>query len=213
MSLVTIISFIFFLLTGCIGQSTEEKMFDILEDVVKQEKSFEEQQEPLMELEKKERELYKEINSLGSQDYDQIVKLADEAISMVSNRKKHMDTEQKSIKSSEDKFKSFSAMIPELKDAELKNEAKELDEMMSSRYKIHDQLYEYYLLGIKYDTELYQMLKNKDVSLEQLTDQVTKINNTYDKVLQANEKFNDKTKKYNETKLAFYKKAGLSVSK
>ncbi len=49
-------------------------------------------------------------------------------------------------------------------------------------------------LGLKYDTELYKMLKNKEVSLEQLEDQITKINNTYEKVLNANERFNEKTR-------------------
>lgn len=83
---------------------------------------------------------------------------------------------------------------------------------MNKRYEIHDLLYENYMLGTQYDIELYKMLKDKEASMEQLDNQVTKINETYDKVLKANEQFNQQTKKYNETKLNFYKKAGIKVS-
>jgi hypothetical protein len=206
-----IISFTF-LLAGCFGQSSEEKMFEVLEAVVNQEKGFEDQQQPLVDLEKKEKELYEKIISLGSKEKEQIVKLSDEALTVVSERKEHMENEQKSLKSSREKFETISPIIQELDDKELKNKASDLYEIMSSRYEIHDKLYDYYMKGIQYDKELYNMLKDKEASLGKLDDQVSKINQTYEKVIEANKQFNQKTKKYNETKLDFYKKAGFNVN-
>lgn len=202
-----------FLLAGCFGQqSPEEKMFEAMEEVVHLEKGFEESQGPLVEFEKKEKELYEKIISLGNKDKEQIVKLSDEALTAVSERKKHMEKEQKSIKVSKEKFNSISPLIQDLDDKDLKKTANELYDIMSRRYEIHDDLYENYMKGIQYDTELYGMLKDNEISFDQLDDQVTKINQTYEKVLNANEQFNEKTNKYNEKKLAFYKKAGFNVN-
>ncbi|MDF2903000.1 MAG: chromosome partitioning protein [Bacillus sp. (in: firmicutes)] len=213
MQFFTLLLMVSFSLTGCFGQKTPvEKMFTVMENVVDEEKGFEEQQKPLVELEQKEKDLYEKIISLGSKENDQIVKLSDEAISVVLEREKHMEKEQKSLIASKKKFETISPFITKLDDSDLKNRANDLYELMNKRYEIHDLLYENYMLGTQYDIELYKMLKDKEASMEQLDNQVTKINETYDKVLKANEEFNQQTKKYNETKLNFYKKAGIKVS-
>ncbi len=201
------------LLTSCFGQKTPvEKMFTVMEAVVDEEKGFEDQQKPLVDLEQKEKDLYEKIISLGSKENEQIVKLSDEAISVVSEREKHMEKEQKSLKASKKKFETISPLITQLDDSNLKNMANDLIELMNKRYEIHDLLYENYMLGTQYDTELYNMLKDKEASIDQLDNQVTKVNETYDKVLKANEQFNQQTKKYNQKKMDFYKKAGIKVS-
>lgn len=200
-------------LNGCIGEKPEQEMFNILEDVAKAEKGFEDQQKPLVELETQERELYQKIMSLKSDQHDEIVKLSDEALDIVSKRKDHINQEKESIDASKQKFKTISPLVGKLKDEDLKSEAKKLIKTMEKRYEIHNELYDQYQLGIKYDTELYEMLKNKDVSLETLEEQVNKINKTYDQVLTTNDEFNGKTSEYNNLKLSFYKKAGFNVSK
>jgi len=210
--LVLLLSFFVFSLTGCNGQAPEERMYTVMESAVKQEKGFEEQQQPLAELEKKEQELYKQMISLQNKENEQVVKLADEALALVSKRKDHIVKEQESIQSSKKKFEDITPLISELKDEELKKLAIELNKTMKKRYEIHNTLCKQYLLGIQYDTELYEQLKAKDTSLEKLAEQVTKINETYDKVLKTNDEFNVQTEKYNKEKLEFYKKANLNVS-
>jgi hypothetical protein len=200
------------LISGCFGQkSAEEKMYEVLENVVAAEKGFENQQDPIVELEKKEKEIYKTIISLGMKEYEQITKLSDEAIEIVAKRKDHMDKEQKSMEASEKEFANIEPIIEKLDDPELQKQAEELSEVMNDRYEIHQKLYDYYLEGLQYDTELYKMFKEKETSIEQLEKKVTLINETYDKVLKANDLFNQLTKKYNETKMSFYKQAGLNV--
>ncbi|WP_257985056.1 YkyA family protein [Bacillus sp. T33-2] len=200
------------LLPGCINRQTPaEKMFGELEKVVEIEKTFEEQQDPLVELEKKEKQIYEEIISLGLKEYDKIVSLADEALEIVDQRKKHMDKEQESIKASEKEFKQVTGIIDDIEEPGLKKQANTLYKTMSERYKIHDELYGSYTKGLEHDKQLYGMFKNKDLTMEQLETQINKVNETYEKVLKANEQFNAQTEKYNTEKLAFYKEAGLKV--
>ena len=212
--LLSLIFITMLILAGCVGQKTPvEKMYDVLENVVSKEKVFEEQQDPLVTLEKKEKEIYDQIIELGMKEYDQIVKLSDEAILLTDQRKNHMEKETKSLKESEREFKKAADLKDELDDPELTKIANELYDTMMQRYEAHDWLYKEYSNALKYDKELYVMFKNKNLSLEDLEAQVNKLNDTYKQVYDANKKFNKLTELYNDKKLSFYKKAGLKSNK
>ncbi|WP_066066320.1 YkyA family protein [Neobacillus soli] len=199
---------------GCSKQKTPvEKMYDVLEKVVASEKGFEEQQDPLVSLEKKEKEIYDQIIELGMKEYDQIVKLADEAISLADDRKEHIEKETKSIKESEKEFKKAAELIGELDDPALAKLVQELYDTMMERYRAHEVLVKEYSEAITADKELYGMFKNKNLPLDNLEAQVEKLNESYKKVFEENEKFNKLTEKYNDQKLSFYKKAGLKMNK
>lgn len=205
---------ILIILAGCSNEKTPvEKMHTILENVVAKEKSFEEQQEPLVSLEKKEKELYDQIIALGMKDYDKIVKLSDEALSLTEQRKKHMEKETNSIKESEQEFKKAAEIKEEFEDADVKRAANELYDTMMERYRAHEALQSEYSQAIENDKQLYQMFKDKNLPLEQLEAQVTKVNETYKKVFAANENFNKLTEQYNGLKLIFYEKAELTAKK
>ncbi|MGN7174746.1 hypothetical protein BK139_18270 [Paenibacillus sp. FSL R5-0490] len=209
--LVFIILAIF--LSGCMNKpKPEEEVYDVLENVVKKEKDFEKQQEPLVKLEKREKELYDKIINLGMKDFEEIKKLSDEASSIVDKRKNHMEKEQKSIQASKKEFESLSPIIEDIESQKLKDKAKKLHEIMMDRYKIHDTLYEDYSKALKLDKELYAMFKKEDLTLEQLENQINEINEMYEKILSSNKHFNEKTKEYNEAKLDFYKEAGLEIN-
>ncbi|MEH6905342.1 YkyA family protein, partial [Neobacillus drentensis] len=80
-SLLLCLSILIVIIAGCTKEKTPvEKMYDVLEKVVSAEKVFEEQQNPLVTLEKREKEIYDQIIKLGMKEYDQIVKLSDEAV-------------------------------------------------------------------------------------------------------------------------------------
>lgn len=211
--LLTLGLLISILLTGCFGQKTpEENIYEILENVAGAEEIFERQQDPIVDLERKEKELYNAIISLGMKDYDQIVTLSDEAIENIAKRTELMKNEQNSIKASEQEFEKIVPLISKVDDPDLKKKANELAEVMNKRYDMHDELSEFYLQGLKFDKELYEMFKDKDISMEQLEKQVNRLNETYGQLMDVNEQFNQFTKSYNETKLSFYKQAGLYVN-
>lgn len=201
-----------FLLSGCFNQeSAVDKMYNQLENVVSSEKVFEEQQEPLITLEKKEKDIYDQIIGLGMKQYDQIVKLSDEAINMADERKSYMDKETKSLKESEKNFNKVKDLIVDIKDPELSKLANELYDIMKKRYRAHDELYNVYIEGIKNDKELYVMFKNKNLSITDLESQVNKVNKTYEKIFAANNQFNQLTDDYNAKKKMIYQKAGINT--
>lgn len=201
-----------FLLTGCFNiQKPEEKIYDLLESVATTEKSFEEQQDPLVQLEKEEKTLYDEIISLGKKEQDKINQLSDSALENIDKRKKHMEMEQESLQASKKEFIELESLIEKLKDEKERDLAVLLNQTMMDRYRAHDELFSNYNLGLDHDKQLYELLKDKKTTINQLEKQIVEINDTYKKVIESNKEFNDLTKKYNETKLAFYKSAEIKI--
>lgn len=201
------------ILSGCTSEKDPTKeMYDVLEKVVAKEKGFEEQQEPLVSLEKKEKDLYDQIIKLGMKEYEQIVKLSDEALDSADKRKELLEKETNSLKESEKEFQKVKKIKDQLKDPEQNKLANELFDIMMQRYRAHDVLYSNYSEALKNDKKLYEMFKNKELPLDALEAQVMKVNETYKNVLAANESFNKLTEEYNATKLSFYKQAGINSS-
>jgi Putative cell-wall binding lipoprotein len=201
-----------FLLMGCLGGPTpEEQIYETLEKVVKVEKDFEEQQNPLVELEKKEKELYDEILTLGMKEFDQIVSLSNDALAVVGDRETRINNEQKSIEASKKEFQKVDALISEIKEDSVKEEANELVSLMNERYESYEDLYTVYKEAIEHDKKLYEMFQNEELTLDELEQQITLINETYEKVVAANETFNNLTDQYNKAKVTFYQNAGLEV--
>jgi NAD+--asparagine ADP-ribosyltransferase len=201
-----------FILSGCLNQkTTTEKMYDVMEKVVLEETTFEEQQSPLVQAEKEEKQLYDKIISLGMKEYDQIVKLADEALLLVEERKSLMASEISSIENSEAQFKQLLPYIEKLSEPALKEEAKKLYEVMIKRYRLHEDLSQSYMNALQLDAELYEMFKSKDLSMEDLENQINEINMKYEKIFEINNQFNLNTEEYNKLKLDFYQKAGFTI--
>jgi hypothetical protein len=211
--LLCIICFSFIMiLSGCNPfQSTPEKIHEVLENVVKKEALFEEQQQPLVQLEKDEQRLYEEIMELGTKNIDEIVEKSNKAVEIVDERKTHMDNEQKSLEESEEEFKKVKPLIEKIDEKQVKDKADQLYAVMTERYRTHDALYKAYIQGLELDKNLYNMLKAEERSLEKLEQQIVKINQIYQEVIAANEKFNELTKEYNDTKHAFYELSGLEI--
>ncbi|WP_234987170.1 YkyA family protein [Bacillus sinesaloumensis] len=209
---VFILICISFLLTGCMGgPSPEEQIYETLEKVVTIEKDFEEQQSPLVELERKEKELYDEILTLGMKEFDQIVTLANDALAIVADRETRINKEQESIKASNEEFQKVESFISEIEEGSLKTEANDLVATMNQRYDSYEELYTSYKEAIQHDKKLYEMFQNKELTLEELEQQINLINETYEKVVTANDTFNKLTDEYNKAKIKFYENAGLEV--
>lgn len=198
------------ILTGC-TKSPAEKIYETLEAVVAEEQVFEEQQDPLVELEAKENKLYNEILTLGLKELDKIVELSEEASIITEQRKELIEKERDSIQASKKTFQSIRPLIEKLDNEEARKLADELYETMMKRYEQHEELYANYIKGIELDNELYTLLQKEDLSYEELEEQVGKINDAYNIVRAANEKFNEETKKYNEIKPEFYEAAGMDI--
>ncbi|QFT88701.1 Putative cell-wall binding lipoprotein [Bacillus sp. THAF10] len=201
------------LLSGCVnGESPEQEIFQTLEKVVELEASFEEQQDPLLELEKEESAIYEEILSLGMKEFDQIVKLSQEGLTLVEQKEAAMAKEKESIEAASAEFEEVKASIEALEDEKLKKEAQSLYQLMEQRYEAYTTLWNHYMEAVEIEKELYGLFQVEDLTLEELQLQINNLNESYDKVNESNETFNSFTEQYNKAKLDFYKQAGLNVS-
>lgn len=198
-------------LSACMSQSAEENIYNKLEKVVELESAFKDQQQPLVELEKKESELYNEIMSLGMKEFEKVVELSKEALSVVEDREAKMKAEYESIMSSKKEFNTVNEEFEKIEDEKLAKKAKELKDTMSERYKSYDQLFNNYKSSIALDKELYKMLQNDNLTIEELESQINKINESYKNVIEQNEEFNSLTEEYNKLKLQFYEQAELNI--
>jgi hypothetical protein len=211
--ILTIIFILFCIfLSGCLERkSTPEKMYEVMEQVVSAEIPFEAKQEPIVNAEKKEKEIYDKIITLGLKQYDEIVKLSNEALFLVEERRALMAEESASIAKSKEQFEQLLPFIDKLENSDLQTEAKRMYEVMSERYALHEELELSYTKALDLDEKLYTMFKNKDIAIDQLENQIHLINDTYTEIYKINENFNKSTAKYNELKLSFYEKAGLKI--
>lgn len=201
------------LLTGCVnGESAEQEIFQTLEEVVELEASFEEQQGPLLELEKEESAIYDEILTLGMKEFDQIVKLSQEGLALVEQKEAAMKSEKESIEAARKQFEEVKTSIESLEDEELKKEAQALYQLMEQRYEAYMTLSNHYMKSMEVEKEMYELFQTEDLTLEQLQVQINDLNEKYEKINEANQSFNEYTDQYNKAKLEFYKKAGLNVS-
>ncbi|WP_440706529.1 YkyA family protein [Heyndrickxia oleronia] len=198
------------LLTGC-KVVPEEKIYDIMEQTVVKEKDFEKQQKPLTELESKEKKIFEEIMDLGMKDMEQMAKLANLALDNLKERKEKMELEQKSVIASKKEFSKIEDPIEKIESKQLKKEAQDLFQLMEKRYAFHDRLYEAYNKGIETNIQLYKLLMKKDVSMDDLENQIEITNKAYSEVLKMNEQFNEQTKKFNNEKKKFYKLAKINI--
>ncbi|MRX71659.1 hypothetical protein GJU40_05655 [Bacillus lacus] len=200
------------ILAGCSGTSPAENIYNTLEKVVSLEDTFKEQQEPLYELERQENELYNQIISLGMKEYDEIVSLSQEAAGLVEEREERITQENESIQEGRQEFEKINDEIEKMEDGDAKNKAIELRDVMTERYQSYDQLHQNYTQAISQDKQLYTLLQNEDLKLDELEGQISQINESYEKVIEENKRFNEFTDQYNQTKKEFYEAAGLEVN-
>lgn len=210
------LSFLFILsiavvLTACSNTTTSEKIYNHLEKAVELEDAFENQQDAIVKLEKKEQELYSKIIDLGMDEFDEIKELSNKALKSIEKRSKKIEMEKESIHASKKEFTKVNDLIEQLDDKKAKETAEKMYAVMMDRYNAYDKLYEAYSKSLKLETKLYKMLQKEDLDQKDLSKHIKKLNKSYEKVIDTNKKFNSHTAEYNELKENFYKQAEIDV--
>ncbi|MFC0301561.1 YkyA family protein [Virgibacillus soli] len=199
-----------FILSGC-GESVQEQIYNHLEEAVTLEKDFENQQNTLTKLENKEQAIYNELIDLPMDEFDEIKKLSKEAHDVIKERKEKITEEKSSIDASREEFKKVKQLIADLKEEKAKKVANNMYQKMLERYDAYDTFNKEYVQSLQLEEKLYDILIDKDSSQEQLAEHLDKLNNSYVKIIEANEQFNQFTNEYNDLKKNFYKEAELNV--
>src|SRR5699024_993731 len=126
-----------------------DKIYEHLEEAVKLETSFEEQQEQITSLEQEEQEIYNQITDLNMDEFDQIKELAQEAINIIEDRAEKINIKKESISSSQAEFEKIKPLIYDLKNEDLQNKAEEMYSIMMDRYEAYDLLHKAYLQSLE----------------------------------------------------------------
>lgn len=199
-------------LGGCGGANPAETIYQYLEKAVVLEEMFEEQQQPLIEAEQKEHELYEEIISLGMSELEEIVTLSEQAIEIVDTRQSLIEQEKMSIEAGYNEFEKIKEELDNIREENVRDVAEKMIVEMEGRYAAYQSLHESYSSALVLDRELYEMLQQEDLSIDELQEQIDKINEAYELVMTYKEEFNEKTENYNELKRSFYQEAQLDVT-
>ncbi|UOQ48007.1 YkyA family protein [Gracilibacillus caseinilyticus] len=197
-------------IVGCSGDSVANDMYEHLEQTVELEQPFAEQQEPFSALEQEEQDLYNQIIELSADEMDKITSLSDEAIATIKERKELLQTELDSMNKAEEEFTKVKEYVEDL-DEESKQVAQELVDTMEQRYEAYQQLHDAYMDSLEQDQKLYELFKKEDLKEEDLRNQIETVNQSYDKVMEYNDNFNELTDTYNQLKQDFYDSVELNV--
>ncbi len=197
------------LLSAC-GEKPAETVYQHLETAVELEAPFEQQQEPLQQAEQKENELFEQIIALGMDEFEQISSLADEALVSVESRLTMVETEKESIEASYQEFSEIESLVGDAEE-EWSSTLAELSESMEERYHTYQELYSVYTEALNKDRALFEMLKEEELTMEDLQAQIDQVNESYRDVTEKKEQFNQSTDEYNEMKRSFYEAAELNV--
>ncbi|WP_026700073.1 YkyA family protein [Salibacterium aidingense] len=195
-------------LTAC-GESASDKAYTHLEKAVELEEGFEAQQEPIMNLEEQEQQLYEDMLSLGTEEMDEIEKLAEKAKDLAEERKGKLEKEKESIEAAYEEYKTAEEEMSRVEGAE--SEAESLQEAMNNRYNAYQSLYESYQEAITQDISLYEAFTNEDLTIEELQNQIDQVNEQYSKVIENRDTFNEYTDEYNKAKENFYEASELEI--
>ncbi|MBM7837496.1 hypothetical protein JOC54_000727 [Alkalihalobacillus xiaoxiensis] len=210
-SLLTVFACSTLLLTAC-GQTATETIYDHLEEAAEIEnEGFNEQQQPLIDAEEKEAELYQQIVELDMDSFDEIVSLSDEALASVEERRELIASEKESIEDGYSEFEKAVSNFEELEEEELTNRANEMQEAMDNRYESYQALYTVYERSLDLDQQLYDMLKDEELDVDTLTAHIEETNGVYQERDEATNQFNEYTDAYNDAKEAFYEASDLEV--
>ncbi|ARK31175.1 YkyA family protein [Halalkalibacter krulwichiae] len=208
--LIILLTLALLTLTACKEQPAEI-VYQHLETAVELEEPFQKQQEPLQKAELRESEIFDEIIALGLNEMDQIIELVEEAISSIEAREGMVTAEKASIEESFDEFKKIEEEVDSFEDESLEELFQSLKESMQERFDHYSELHDTYMKTIHEDKVLFELLKDEELSIEELQDQIDIINDLYVEVEKKKEAFNESTDTYNQLKKDFYETAELNV--
>lgn len=197
-------------IAGC-GDSPETQIYSHLEEAVKLEQGFQEQQDTITQLEQKEQEIYKEIIELGIDELDQIKKLSEEALTSIEQREDKIKAEKESLDASREEFENSKEYIDEIEEKKVKDQALTMYETMEKRYDAYEKLHAAYNESLTLEKELYEMLQREELEQTELQEHIENVNLKYQEVIKANESFNTYTTEYNSFKKDFYEVANIDV--
>ena len=199
------------LLSGCFGENPEENLFTAFEAAATQEKSLADDTKKLEKLEQQGQELYSQILQEGKEHNEAVSKKIEQATANVDDREKVLKNEKEMLEKAQKETKSVQGNIEKLEDKKLQKQAKAVEESYKNRYDAFQKMNENYTKALATEKELYEKLKVKETKLKEIGEKVKAVNELTVEAQKSKEQFNNFTKEYNDSKLAFYKDAEIKI--
>ncbi|XKH51553.1 YkyA family protein [Chryseomicrobium palamuruense] len=193
---VGIVSVSALLLAGCtFGDSTEQQLSEVLQQMHTAEEEYRSVQDPLNEAEQKEYALFEEVLALEQEQTDELTEKLEELSALVAERRDLLSTEKQSIDAALEASDFSTLDIPE----ENQSYVTQIDETYDARYATYEQLYSEYEKLLALQENLYTEMAREDVAIDQIRDLVQQVNAQNEVVQTQVTAMNEQTEQFNQT--------------
>lgn len=189
------------LLTACsFGESTEEKLSNVLTEIYETEKGYREVQPLLAETELKELTNFQSMMELTQDQQDELSAQVEATATLLEERLALVKKEKESIAKANEKLADLEAVISDAKEESEKESIRLVEEALKNRYAAHDKLVEQYNSLASLQESLYNMLVDEEANVTSIQEKVAEVNKQNEVVQQSVKEFNDLTTHLNEVK-------------
>lgn len=200
--LIFVVSFMsLLLLSACsFGESTQEKLSNVLTDIYEAEEGYREVQASLKETELKEQENFKSMMELTQDQKDELSAQVEATASLLEERLTLVEKEKDSIVKAKEKVADLESIISDAKEESEKESIRSVEDAFNNRYDAYNKLVEQYNSLASLQDALYTMLIDEEADVSKIQEQVAQVNEQNEAVQQAVQEFNDLTTHLNEVK-------------
>lgn len=189
------------LLTACsFGESTEEKLSNVLTEIYETEKGYREVQPLLAETELKELTNFQSMMELTQDQQDELSAQVEATATLLEERLALVKKEKESIAKANEKLVDLEAVISDAKEESEKESIRLVEEALKNRYAAHDKLVEQYNSLASLQESLYNMLVDEEANVTSIQEKVAEVNKQNEVVQHSVKEFNDLTTHLNEVK-------------
>lgn len=188
------------LLSGCsFNATTEDKLSNLFEDLLENEKIYHDRQSELKELEQAEQKLFNETMELTQEDTNKVTENIAKLKEMLEERTVKIEEEAEAMQK-ENTFVTKFDEIEKAANATEKAGIESLKKAIHHRYEMHEIFVEAYQALTNLQKELYEMLLNEEIDTMKLDKHVEKLNAQNHLVTRTVEEFNEATIELNQTR-------------
>lgn len=192
------------LLTGCsFGQSVEDQVATLLNEMKDAEEKYVEAQKSLAELEEAEQASFEETLTLSREEKDLLQQQVEDLTASLEKRLETLSEEKKSM----DESKIILTKMDELEknaDSPMKERIQSLQNALFERYESHALMVEGYKQLTGKQLELYEALHNESIDFIQMEAILEEVNALRQHVEERITHFNEKTQETNQLKNDFF---------
>lgn len=189
------------LLAGCnFGESTEEKLSNILTEIYDQEADYRDVQKELAETESKEQANFQKMMELTKDQKEELTTMVEDTATLLETRLTLVEKEAASINATTEGIKKINTLISETKEASEKESFKKMETSLEERITAYEEVTTNYNELADLQQNLYNMLIDESADITVIQAQVQDVNMHNEVVKKSVEKFNEATARVNEVK-------------